>query len=212
VKKNPMNLDCPFCRAVSNLERGLPSRLQDTPLWKSQNFVVLPSVGPLTLGHVLVVSREHCTSLSSMGFAALREYDSLRKYVARMDGLYKGNLLQAEHGAASDKRGGTCIVHAHVNWLPQSARFSRIIEGVLPKIPGIRGVSSLTNVSGPYIMVRVDGSRPKVYDATNSPSQLVRRLICESSGRDDWDWATSPNILLIQETVEHWMAKRTEPL
>jgi len=67
----PQGLDDPRCVFCEVLEEptspAMPPHSYNTLLTSSDHFVVLPALGPLVKGHVLVVSRAHMPSLASLG-------------------------------------------------------------------------------------------------------------------------------------------------
>ena len=106
---------CALCRAVDEAASEV-RRVYDTHLTHSEHFVVLPSVGPITPGHVMVVSRNHARNLAFMGQSVIEEYKCLVQSISNRSG-FRG-LLEGEHGASVDSPGGACITHTHVNLIP----------------------------------------------------------------------------------------------
>lgn len=60
-----MKEECTLCRIVDE-RRGAQRPLYDTHLLETPTFVVIPAVGPVRPGHVMVVSRSHIPNLASM--------------------------------------------------------------------------------------------------------------------------------------------------
>jgi diadenosine tetraphosphate (Ap4A) HIT family hydrolase len=177
-------------------------------LLSSPLFVLLPALGALVPGHLLVVSRSHSPSLGGLGCAALAEYqDVVISYRTKLR-LQVNDVLEAEHGAGVSGRGGGCIEHAHINLIPRFAQCIDVLDDILPRIGGIADLRDLTNLAGqPYIFMRA-GDVLRVFDATTAPSQLVRRGICQRHGRDDWDWALFPGHENINATLAMWTSQR----
>lgn len=112
--------DCALCRALGRdtcLADSFP-RPENTPLMVTEQFVVIPCIGPLAIGHVMVVSRKHFPSLAAMGPNAVREYDTIVAAVKGMDAYQGTNLLEAEHGATESDSGGACVSHTHLQLIP----------------------------------------------------------------------------------------------
>lgn len=199
---------CSLCIAANDSATGEPF-LYNRKLLETPSFVVLPSLGPLFPGHVMVVSKEHVHSLAAMGDAVLREYDDLSRRL-REGPFFAGSIpLEAEHGSTSDEKAGACVVHTHVHWIPGvGSRFDELRELLPPMI-----AESLTDVveSGtPYIFLRA-GHREGVFAARGLPSQTVRRLLCEILDRGDSDWTQSPRLDWVAETVKAWSKSTIGP-
>jgi ATP adenylyltransferase len=114
---------CALCVAVRDATWDTPSFLYNRKLLETDQFVVLPSVGPLVPGHVMVVSKTHSYSLSSMGADAVSEYDALAARLRTAPFLRNGVPLEAEHGSTADDKAGACVIHTHVHWVPGMGRF-----------------------------------------------------------------------------------------
>ncbi len=191
---------CALCRAVDEKAPEV-RRVYDTPLLASSSFVVIPAVGPITPGHVMVVSRNHSPNLGSMGQTKIREYRSLVESISKHSGF--GELLEGEHGASADESGGACITHAHVNLIPGFSHLVDMLELNLPSLEVDHDLQTLKSDAAPYILLR-GGGIVRLYRAHAVPSQLIRRVLFAKVGRDDWDWGAYPNLNVVQETLELW--------
>ncbi|MEX0715162.1 MAG: hypothetical protein WD066_01175 [Planctomycetaceae bacterium] len=196
--------NCRLCGAISDADRADgPLGIENTPLWTSRHFVVMPCVGPLLVGQVMVVSRRHVPSLAALGPDAIAEYEELAAKLPKN----RDTLLEAEHGATQESCAGACITHAHVHWIPGLGDLSVTLDGVLPQFH--RGSElRLPAASVPYLFLRGGDRLVRVFDGANLPSQLLRQVICSTLGRDDWDWRADPRRDLILETVEYWSEAR----
>ncbi len=192
--------DCQLCNAVRDATRpNGPSFHGNTPLAESPNFLVLPCIGPLLSGHVIVVSRDHYPSLASMGSDAISEYNQLvHEIVRKPDGW-----LEAEHGATNSDCAGSCVVHTHIHLIPTMAKFSEVLDGAYQQL--YRGSSlELPSETVPYVFLRASLDEARVVLGEGLPSQLIRQAICGATGREDWDWRSVPRSHLIDETLKFW--------
>lgn len=195
---------CTLCLALGDLK----DRIENTPLLVTKNFVVLPALGPLAVGHVLVVSRSHLPSFAMLGRELLMEYEQL-VHIARSLPVYaEQGLLEAEHGATALGSGGACIDHAHINWIPSHSDKSRMFDGELTQIRAITSLSDLAGLTEPYILMRASANDGLVYSGAAVQSQLIRRRICSLDEREDWDWAVVPGFKSVEATIELWHAER----
>ena len=199
---------CALCAAVTDAQRYDRPFLYNRKLLETQRFIVLPSLGPLVPGHVMVVSKSHCDSLASMGLEAVLEYDCLAANLRTAPFLRDNDPLEAEHGSTADDKAGACVVHTHVHWLPGMGRFL----GEFKRRLSLRPESNLLELAGgagPYLFARADGIQA-FFSAQGLNSQTIRRILCDVLDRDDTDWMQAPRLDWVQETVDAWRGHETE--
>jgi diadenosine tetraphosphate (Ap4A) HIT family hydrolase len=192
--------NCVFCQAQGT---ETSSRPENTKLMSSDRFVLMPALGPLVPGHVLLVSREHALSFASMGQSVVVEYERVVDAVAARYAIPRRELLEAEHGASDKHSGGGCIGHTHINLIPGLGNLVELFDGTLDAMPHIRQLDDVMSIRGPYVLMRA-GEKIRVYAGGSVPSQLIRRRIYEHLGRDDWDWAIFPHLESVASTVDLW--------
>jgi len=95
---------CALCRSVAEARLGDAAAVHNRRLLETPQFIVLPSVGPLVVGHVMVVSKAHSASLASMGKDAIDEYESVAVRLKRAPLFRDGDPLEAEHGSTENSR------------------------------------------------------------------------------------------------------------
>jgi diadenosine tetraphosphate (Ap4A) HIT family hydrolase len=201
----PISRPCALCVAVRDATApGGCAFPYNRNLLETERFVVLPSVGPLFTGHIMVVSKMHFTSLASMGKPATQEYDHLAQRLRRAPFL--AEALEAEHGSTATDKAGACVIHTHIHWIPTVGRFFDDFGKRLKVMDGKR-LETLESEHLPYIFVRSD-SRQAVYDSQGLPSQTIRRILCEIMERDDTDWMQAPRFDLIEQTIKSWESAR----
>lgn len=194
--------NCQLCKAISNPFWTGDLNIWDTPLASSDHFVVLPAIGPLVLGHVMVVSKDHIPSLLAMSQAAVLEFNDL---VGRLQMAWGTEpLLLAEHGSDVATEVGPCISHTHVNILPGVPAEWLDLARDCPLLCESDEISSLSLPAGSYFLVGAAGAISRLYNAEHAPSQFIRMKICSKTNEIDWDWHTSRRESLIRATVERW--------
>lgn len=172
----------------------------NTILGRSGNFLIIPALGPLVVGHVLVVSTEHTAGLRYLSAEFQRNYErlslKLREYCARLG----DTVLEAEHGARDGSVRGPCIRHTHVHVLPGMGAAAGIFDD-RRDLEDIR--SSASGSVDSYLWIN-DGNRARLYDASRAIGQEIRRTVGLYLSIDDWDWAVNPKTELIALTIEYW--------
>jgi hypothetical protein len=217
-----MSCYCPIC-AELNAEPGtrLSAALGDLSvrnavLMDSAAFALIPSVGPLALGHSLLVTRTHQSSL--FGSLTSVDYKQLQALITRFSATIANRIdssleiLSFEHGAMStlpDKE--LCsTVHAHLHLVPM---FDHVVSRIIKSVGGdsldslnLPTLSPIIEALTEYLLVfrvspRGETSSPRIQDASQLPSQFMRRLVAEEMGIKNWNWKTSSDAFLLRETI-----------
>ena len=192
--------DCIFCRILISREQELVSELVNQTLLETEFFSVLPALGPLVSGHVMVISKEHQHNLQSMGSDAKADYENVIREIRDTYRATPYSLLEAEHGSSAGMR-GPCIVHTHINVLPNMGQFVGVLDGEFPPLDPPETWAH--PISHPYFYLRADGA-VRWYSAIGAPSQELRRRLNQDPASDSWDWALNENLDLVRMTVEMW--------
>jgi diadenosine tetraphosphate (Ap4A) HIT family hydrolase len=194
---------CALCRSVAEARLGDAAAVHNRKLLETPQFIVLPSVGPLVVGHVMVVSKAHSASLASMGKDAIDEYESIAVRLKRAPLLRDGDPLEAEHGSTENNKAGACVIHTHVHWIPNMGPFWTAFEQRLRR----RSEGCLLEVGaqgGPYIFARAAGGRG-IFEAHGLRSQTIRGILCSLMEREDTDWTQALRMNWVEETVKAWL-------
>lgn len=199
---------CTFCaemerREPHNLVRDLlGADVGDSYLLEeTESFVVMPGVGSLTRGYVMVVPREHVLSFGHLPLGLERELDELVASVEEWQArTYERPTILFEHGPATfTERGGSCTDHAHLHVVPVPDHVDlapvlhrdfevRRVEGLLPGVTG-----HIRAGRGPYLFLRHHDGNAYICDAPKAKSQHLRRELASQLGiGDEWDWSLFP--------------------
>lgn len=107
------------CCLCSNLVSDGANEFWSRPLFESPNFVVLPSLGSLVEGWVLIVPKEHFISMGALSPDLLCEMDQVKTDVIGTLGRKYGELCAFEHGpCAANRKVGCGVDHAHLHIVP----------------------------------------------------------------------------------------------
>src|SRR5581483_7342303 len=125
-------IDCTFC---AELKMGSDCALWNQPLAETENFVVVPSLGSLVQGWVLIVPKNHSLSLGAMHIGFRKEIDTLEKRIKEsLHAQYRKPVVSFEHGPSAVKHGTGCgIDHAHLHLVPTDCDVLRHAQAWLPK-------------------------------------------------------------------------------
>lgn len=216
-----MKRDCSICAELRAQEgTRLSTALSDTAVrnavWRaSQSFAVIPSVGPLARGHVLIVPFEHRTSVfAGLPGPGVDEISALVRQLSELVAVGEGDghLLCFEHGAPGGcaDRVLCSTVHAHLHVIPVCAdrgrRISENLGGAEVESSGLEQISKAIQGFDEYVVSFRYGpsagfTRPSVRKGTGLPSQFTRRVVAEEIGVPEWDWKSSPRPVTLRETI-----------
>jgi diadenosine tetraphosphate (Ap4A) HIT family hydrolase len=213
---------CSFCAEVSrSVDHNLLAELMPDVdvgrfiLHETSRFVVIPGVGAVCDGYVLIVPKEHVLSMGHLDRSHDAEIDDL---LERLDSYlhkqYGKSITAFEHGAESFRnRGGSCTDHAHMHVMPIGDEVDLL--GPLRKefdmrpaqefFPALR--SQVIERKRPYLWLRTATGRMWTCDAPNALSQYVRRILVDQLGRPgEWDWAVFPGTEYLRATISKFHA------
>lgn len=104
-------MNCVFC----NIDKSRP---ENTIIEESDNFIVLPTIGALVDGYLMIVSKKHINSMSELKENEKIEYEFLiEKYRNKFKNIYNKFPIIFEHGSPindSDMKASS-VIHAHTH-------------------------------------------------------------------------------------------------
>lgn len=191
---------CDFCLEASGefgrTEAGrLYPELSHRDLVRSGSLFVVPSLGQLVLGHLLVIPFRHVTSIAGLVGGHPQVEDELQDVLAGARRTY-GSVIVFEHGTCDAPEAGGCgIVHAHLHVMPATPS---MVE--LPPLSEGRWVETVSDAFGrlcrqssrgePYIYYGRPDGRAFVTAPSSVSSQFVRRWLSNQLDAEQWDWRT----------------------
>jgi Diadenosine tetraphosphate (Ap4A) hydrolase and other HIT family hydrolases len=215
---------CSFCAEIRRArEHNLLLELMpdidpaDFILFETDNFVVVPGVGAVCDGYVVISPRSHVLSFGHLDESLDEEVVGLLQEVQGwLTAQYARPVLAFEHGAESFRnRGGSCTDHAHMHMFPADSSLD-LVEVIRPTY-SLRPVSQMLPAMReqvrqryqPYLWLRGPAGDMWLCDAPAALSQYVRRVILGQLGRpDQWDWAVFPGIEHMRRTIERFHGGR----
>ena len=200
---------CPFCK---EFQLGYP------PFWRSgesrilhetEHFIVLPSVGQIVEGYLLILSKVHYISIGGVPVDLYGELEELLSKVKRVLVEAYGTSVVFEHGPSSEEElGGCCLVHAHLHIVPAPTHVSAI-EELSTIFPGKQASSfaplSMLHQQGiPYLLWENADSCRYVFRINRPiPSQHLRKVVAEKlEVPDRWDWREHLGYDKMRATIE----------
>lgn len=207
---------CSFCAEIERLpEHNLFHQMMGKEigytyiLKETDNFVVMPGIGSLMPGYLLIVPRDHVLSFGHLSATYDDELNKLLQILERwLVATYHSSVIFFEHGPASfTERGGSCTDHAHLHFVPIQTQIDLV--SVMQRDFTVRQVQTMAALRDqiarkiPYLFLRHHDGTMYVCDAPNAISQYLRRdLVRQLELGDVWDWLVFPGTGHILSTIQ----------
>jgi diadenosine tetraphosphate (Ap4A) HIT family hydrolase len=207
--------NCDFCREFTRSEDSRFSSiyagvLESREVWANREFVVLPTLGQLLKGSLLIMPRMHVERFADL---SSESRSRVQVVLAELEKSFIGPSIVFEHGAKYPTGGGCGIFHAHIHLVPVPNPIS--INDILPR----RSVEHATLIetwrdnecTEEYLIVGDTDGRFASLDRAaiqelGVTSQFMRRFLVNHFGIPrSWDWRAydQPEKELIQ-IVNEW--------
>ena len=172
----------------------------DQILFQTSVANLLPPVGTLVPGHLLITSRSHIFSLAQLGIRDLERLDTTLSGLCTVLGREFGEYYLFEHGSSSAEASGPCISHAHVHLMPLAALMAEKLIRAMPwsRLPNYQALAQYRDCEYAYLRV---GKQHLVHPNPSIKSQWIRRQAAEALNRDDWDWYLTRSDRELRETL-----------
>ena len=198
-------INCIFC----NLEKN---KIENTILDETNHFYILPTVGSLVDGYILVVSKRYINSMSELTKNEMDEYNFIiEKYRNIFRDIYGKYPIVFEHGSpvSDNSIRANSVIHAHshiVNhaYLDEPKVIKRLNFKPIQRIEDIKSNEN-------YIMYINNNFKYVTYNF-EPISQLMRKLIAKDLKYEDkFDWKKEKfmdNIIKTVLKVKEYNEKR----
>lgn len=168
-------------------------------------FTVIPSVGPLSKTHVMLVPFAHVNSFAELPTNSLQEastlLEKLQQHIQEKTGQ-KLFFFESGAGHLSDHSGG-CITHAHIHCIMESPAFlDRLSQEVSPTPVGYMDFSSADTKHG-YIWFMSSAKEAYICNKPLLPSQFLRYIYAQNTNSPSvWNWRRHTNFSAIQDVID----------
>lgn len=200
---------CGFCVEFNGVdkENNLLQRvispaynIESRIVYETDNFAVIPTLGAIVEGYLLVVSKKHYECIGQLPDDLFPELERVIDRVKLVTwSVYKKNVVCFEHGAVScSNKFGGCIDHAHLHIVPCGDVLSGMITDCGMELVPIASIDALSCIAGknqPYLYWEDSDSRKYVIQDGFIPSQFCRKIIADYySVAEQWDWRQNLNL------------------
>jgi len=208
---------CAICSQIAGKEKGdllyqlfaIQGQYKRHVIFESERFAVIPSIGPLTVGHVLLCPKSHYTSFARLPEDFEKEYDVVcDKLTCLLSDVFDARVHIFEHGVDAQCSRMICSVrHAHQHFVPADVDVWDAIQSgiqwmrITPKLRDLRETVGAEE----YLFYMAPERAPVVALAGDSrfESQFLRQVFAMALARPDtWNWRTHPLPLDIRSTFD----------
>jgi len=187
---------------------GIQSRI----IGQSKNFFVLPMIGPLVRGYLLVVPITHFLSFAHLPIELIREAQAIRDSLREIFSIHYRPPVFFEHGPMSQSRkGGCCTDHAHLHVVAVDCDVADKFTDFTYKPRRVNDLVDLPQQmikDMPYLYYENQRGERWLMDAPVVESQFIRKLIAIEIGATERAyWFNSLQISWIIDII-----KRLKPV
>lgn len=184
---------------------------------ESPAFALVPSLGPLVPGHVLLCPKQHVKSFALLESSLAQEYQEIKEITIRLlREQYGGEVHLFEHGMSKKSGRHLCTVsHAHLHLLPLPEYINSISlpEGQASYDGSLEMLGKLAYNKEYILYESPEAGRFIFLDEESSlESQYMRKVIAKALGNEAiWNWRDFPNARLTDMTwaqLSHLVASR----
>jgi ATP adenylyltransferase len=196
---------------ISKEHNFLKKIFYNEPLFETHNFIVIPSLGSLVEGWLMIVPKEYYISFGAIRNQTIyKELDHLIENLGQLTKAIYGDFVLFEHGPiVKNSPVGCSIDYAHLHLVPVCVNLIEMSKFFLSKeiswcsVPGIHTTSEYFNKNIPYLFVRDVDKKNFVGFSEELPSQLFRRTIAKHIGIEEkYDWKRFPFTENIDMTIK----------
>lgn len=185
----------PPCELCDEIEGGTTNSFHDRYgenldsriAGSSRNFVVMPSLGQIVPGYVIILPKRHELSLARLSLNELHELGDMVDHVRLMLDEHYSTPVLFEHGMKGVESNNGCgVYHAHLNAVPLVDSVDLIDVSRFRRISGLEGLLDFAETSYLYFADQRGSHFVKMIEKL--PSQWMRRALASAVGVQDWDW------------------------
>jgi len=173
---------CPFCRWSD-----IASRL----ICEWDEAYVISDAHPVTLGHLLVVSKIHHLSFGAMNPLSLSRLQQAILEISRSLAELKPRVILFEHGNQTvNMSGRPSVDHAHFHLIPAADLQSHLPAS--KKSASFLDLQSYVTECSYYFYWDIFGGVAYWGNANDVESQFIRKTVASELGLINWNWRVSP--------------------
>ena len=191
---------CIFCDIIrhpgnTTYTHNLSCKFVDMIIYESQNFVVIPGLGPLAPGYLMIMTKDHYLSFAQVPQYLREEYKEVEKDIEELLlKMYNKKVAFYEHGTGPNGAVGLkSLVHMHIHVMIDNE-----LKGKYREMLSMHEISDITlakDISYFSYKLGTDGKEwicddPEVY----IQRQFHRQVFAEENNfaKDQFNWRKTP--------------------
>lgn len=183
--------DCEFCEEFSKPESGFTGMsggsLNNRVVCSEGPLYVIPSLGEIVQGHLLIVPHYHVTAMTSLDASHRSPTLNLIRHICeRFLTKHQNYPIFFEHGdpTGSQESYGQCVSHAHLHVLPKRVNMLPQLAAELRSLGRSQPGEFFADINEPYVSF-ADGAdlTTHYFAAKDAPRQYMRKLYCDLIGK-----------------------------
>lgn len=202
---------CDFCNELSGSSHNAFGRIykqdpRSRVLFRSNQFAVVPSLGQIVEGYLLVMPIQHFRTLGDLSGPCVEELTMTLERVGEVVKNNYGSYVLFEHGVRSEGVGGCGIYHAHLHATPL-AEVSDPVDALCATFPytefeNLREITNLSAGLPSYLFYQDAEARLYLFDTGPLPSQYMRKVLADGLCQADWNWRQAGREERLLATIE----------
>lgn len=206
--------NCRYCdHLIPNGNSGNPF-VWDSLIFESANFVVVPTLGAIVEGWLIIVPKPHFLCFGEMPLEFFSELQNLTRHILFSSRKLYGPTVLFEHGPSAPSQNMGCTIdHAHLHVVPTNCDLLISSSDFCPQKFNWTPTGALTNSkilfesNQPYLYIQQNDGKQFFAVSENFPRQFLRRVIAKHHGNhDQFDWETFPFVENIERTLERYQS------
>ncbi len=192
-----LRLDCDFCKEfVGDSENSFHRIYARNPdsrvLLHSDGFAVIPSLGQILEGYLLVLPIKHFKAVGDLPDDDLDEFVAVCECVGKILKNEYGRYVLFEHGTRSEGVGGCGIYHAHLHATPLASASDPIellkLSFPYTEFANLNEIRKQSAGLPSYLFYQDSNAKLYLFDTGPLPSQYMRKVLADALGQQDWNW------------------------
>ncbi len=188
---------CDLCNEFSGAAENAFNRIyegrpENRVLFRSNDFAVIPSLGQIVEGYLLLLPIEHFKALGDLPDPFVDELAQICQLAGKVLRNEYGSFILFEHGTRSEGVGGCGIYHAHLHAVPLG-HVPDPVDALKKNFPcaeltHLNQVSKESAGLPSYLFYQDSVGRRYLFDTGPLPSQYMRKILADALGEQHWNW------------------------
>lgn len=207
---NSCNTSCGICDEINGISfiEGYDKIVGDKKniIAETNDFLVVPSVGPLNNSHVMLIPKHHVNSFASIDREIRHEArEILRRLNEFMVNQTGRPLIFFESGAGENiDHSGGCIFHAHIHCVYHTQEFESALNKEI-NFTKINNKELNFDTRNGYVWYMNNGYHEFICNNPLLPSQFLRYLYSSSNSiHGNWNWRRDNNINGVMKVIDNY--------